>query len=196
MNKKFVPFIAVVILIGVGFFILTKQDPKPFTPIVVSTPPASPSATTEKKPTIDTSNWKTYTNTTYNYSIRLPSTYPDNSEKNIDQSSGELDLKMVTSSVWVAVWKNSGNLTTDEWLKESGNMVGKNTYPAQKTTFNGYDALVSNRGQSTNWYFISHGNYIYEVEDNETIGTAPTFKPTQQQIQDQKEILSTFKFTQ
>jgi hypothetical protein len=106
---------------------------------------------------------------------------------------------MVTKSVIVEVWKNSSNLTTDEWLKEIGDIVGKNTYPAQKTTFNGYDALVSNRGSNegkpTNWYFISHGNYIYEIQDGAIIGDAPPFKPTQQQIQDQKDILSTFKFT-
>ncbi len=196
MNKNIFIAVLAISLAGIGFFVLTKQNYKPSAPITNSEPQSSPSVITEKKPMTDTSNWKTYTNTTYNYSIRLPNAYPDNPEAKIDPSSGELDLKMVTSSVWVAVWKNSGNLTTDEWLKENGNMVGKNTYPAQKTTFNGYDALVSNRGQSTNWYFISHGNYIYEVEDNETIGAAPTFKPTQQQIQDQKEILSTFKFTQ
>lgn len=62
MNKnRRIGVIAILLLVGIGFFALTKQNSKP-----------SPSVITTTAGVID--DWKIYTNTKYGYSIKYPST--------------------------------------------------------------------------------------------------------------------------
>lgn len=192
MNKKFTPFIAVVILIGVGFFILTKQNPKPFTPIVESTPPASPSATTEKKPTVDTSNWTIYINKTFGYTLKFPVTYqvPLQSEKQKSQIG--VDNNMVVqkksdstgnSLIVIDVNLDKDNLSLKDYMNNSLKIYSI-TGPLISYDFNGYDSLFNKNQPGTN-VFVKNGINIYHIS-----------APSASSDKEVGDIVATFKFTQ
>lgn len=71
-HSKIIPIIIVIIiliLVGAGSYILGTKNSQPATEnIIQTTPIPSPIPTTDP-----TSNWKTYTNTKYGYSIKYPS---------------------------------------------------------------------------------------------------------------------------
>lgn len=52
MSKKILIVVIVILSVGVGFFVLTKQNPKPPTPVTNSEPQSSPSVITEQKITL------------------------------------------------------------------------------------------------------------------------------------------------
>lgn len=147
------------------------------------------------------SSSKIYKNSFFPYSLRLPASYPDPTEL-LGQDTHSPDiLNMVTvfntsKSVVanITVWRNNSLLTVDQWLKVNGEKAGRNTYPAQSVQFDTISAFVSNRG-TVNWYFMAKGYYIYEVGQGDLIGSPPSYKPSQQEIDEQNAILGSFQFT-
>lgn len=70
--------IAAIIYAGIYYLVLSKQGTKSYqtkysTPTTL--PTIAPQPTTTQEQTVDTSNWKTYTNDKYGFSFQYPSTY-------------------------------------------------------------------------------------------------------------------------
>ncbi len=70
---------AVFLLGGTYFWKRMQKPPIQLTPSNIPKPSASPSVTptptSESTSSVDTSNWKTYTNETYKYSLKYPDSY-------------------------------------------------------------------------------------------------------------------------
>lgn len=276
MSKKLLMGGILILLAGTGFFILTKQNSKPSTPIAKSEPQSSPLVIPEQKITLigtvkqlnnnsdpaqysyeltlnstfydelqstgnpyvskmpissrdkvlqdsikgyvgkevvmeglmawglaesrylevstisDLTNWKTYTNKTFEYSLKYPETYqvPIQTEKEKSQLGVDNNIEVErksdpssTSVIVVDVYQDKENISLDDYMNQNSKQLGI-TGPLLSDRFNGNESLANKNQPGVN-QFVKQGLYIYHI-------TAPTAS----QDKEVGYILSTFKFTQ
>lgn len=182
MNKKLLIGAMAILLVGFGFFVLTKQNSQPSVPVTKSEPQPSPSVITEKKPTADTSNWTVYVNKTYNYSVKFPRTYelqPGNEEQN-------MCIRLNVDSpceVLINVYPNKDNLSLEDYLSNQS-IAFSIDGPLIPYNFNGYDTLFDKNQLGTN-LFIKRGLTVFRFVASKA--------SSDKEIGD---IVATFKFTQ
>ncbi|MCL5410096.1 MAG: hypothetical protein M1607_04530 [Patescibacteria group bacterium] len=172
----------------------------------------------DQKQTVDTSNWKTYTNTKYGFSLKYPTNVTVMKEnsgsatRGITSVSTGIDaatLTIVTKSceqgrtgcmrlIHIGVSDDSDELTLDQILEKdfsSSNFVLTRDF--QKMIIGGESALISINGLPALEYsagaFVVHNNKFYEI-------TVDTYGVTSSQNDESfnllKQIITTFKFTQ
>ncbi|MDO8611019.1 MAG: hypothetical protein Q7R95_10870 [bacterium] len=139
---------------------------------------------------IDTTNWTLYTNKTYGYSLKFPTTYevPPQTEKEISQKGVDSNICIKrksnnTCSVLIEFWENIGNLSLKDYVNKNLNLFGI-TGPLVSYNFNGYDSLL-NKNQSGTDVFVKQGQYIYHIN-----------APTASSDKEVEDIIATFKFTE
>lgn len=193
-------FTSAVIILGVVFFITVAtvtfylgnfSVPQPQkTEVAKITPKSSPTPIpTDETANPDSigANWKTYINTAFNYQIKYPNGYTisDQAEQTKKQTLSDSKICFIKEdhcSVTIASYRNTSNLSLEEW-------VNKNEVPLQsyggiikattKKNLNGYEAFyASNETEAA--YYLKHDSYIYRVDSSIN--------------QDDVSILSTFKF--
>lgn len=177
MKKIISIVILAVILIGGGAYYF-KQQAKP-----VSKPVAVDA----------TANWKTYTNTTYGYTLRYPDTYevPPQTKKQISQLGidGNIGIEKKSESngssvttIVINVNTDKDNMSLSDYLNKNLKLLGI-TGPLISYNFNGYDSLV-NKNQPGTDVFIKRGQYVYHI-----------VAPTASSDKEIENIVATFKFT-
>lgn len=139
MNKNLLIGIITILLVGIGFFALTKQNSQP-----------SPSVITEQKVTTDTSNWTVYTNKTYSYSIKFPKNYEvqlGNEEQNtcIRPNVGS------PCKVFINTYPNKDNLSLKDYLSKQS-IAFLIDGPLIPYNFNGYDSIFNKNQLGTNLF--------------------------------------------
>lgn len=192
MNKNLLIGVVLILLVGVGFFVLTKQSSQTSAPVTNSESQPSPSVITEQKSITDTSNWTVYTNKTFGYSLKFPVTYqvPSQSEKQKSQLGVDNNITVEKKSdpsgssvIVIDVNLNKDNLSLGDYMNKNLKMFGIDG-PLVNYKFNGYDSLFNKNQPGTN-VFIKQGQYIYHI----TATTASSDKEV-------GDIVATFKFTQ
>lgn len=142
-------------------------------------------------PSADTSGWKTYTNTTYGYSLKYPPSYTvpnQQSDREISQLGKDTQIciiQNVTCIIPIHSIKNTNNFSAEEYIKTQQSL-----YPIRKQTINSIEWVfwdnTTSPYSSRNYYTIHNGN-IYEID-------GATSKEDYVILSNQ--ILSSFKFTQ
>lgn len=148
------------------------------------TPLASPTPSASQAPNGDLVNWKTYTNSTYKYSVKIPTDW-----EAIRQSGDDsvISIRPIGASNIPVIFNsqsNKNNLSLNTWID---NQLGKN-YPREIKKLNSYDAVFVHNTTSPyefDVYYLTNGSVVYELSGS-------TLNNDQLQIFDQ--ILSTFKF--
>ena len=174
--------VLVVIVVGIGFLVLTSQNNK--TPNLVTNleTQTSPTAVVENTQTPNSSDWNIYTNKTYNFSIKYPKTYeiqPGNEEQN---TCIRLNVDS-PCEVLINIYPNKDNMSLEAYLTKNTNAFVI-TGPLVPYNFNGYEATFNRNQPGTN-LFMTRGLFIFrfvaaKANSNQEIGA----------------IVSTFKFTQ
>jgi hypothetical protein len=140
-------------------------------------------------PPTDTSNWKTYVNSSYKYSIQFPDTYYASTQSEKSKVQLGIDSNVCITEKYSEICDVDINIVStkgsslEEWIK--GNKIplltkeGKVVNPTN-TIFNNYPAMVIQNDTNVA-YYIQHGNYIYYLSSGLK--------------NERSQILSTFKFT-
>jgi len=220
----------IVILAGIGFFAWAYYDSKNHTvqpdkatldAINNDSTPAIADDATDVLTADDntdiavTADWKTYTNDTYNFSIKYPSDWiqkEETSESYMGLSGKDLvykisftdpniptdpKLKPQPNNFFLRVYKNSTNTTLKDWLYSTFHRPNTEleNYEVGKAIVlgdeNGYFSSIGCCGTSDRNYVVEKGQYIYSLGTyyvDPTIGDKemPTIF---------KQVLSTFQFT-
>ena len=94
MNKKLLIGVITILLVGIGFFVLTKQSSQPSVPITKSEPQASPSVITEQKiRLIGTIKWLNPSDPAqYSYELTLNFPFYDKLESTGDQYVSKMPI--------------------------------------------------------------------------------------------------------
>lgn len=208
-QNGFAPIIILILiaLAVVGYFGYKNFWPKPKTSGVtslVSTPTAAPAATTD--PTV---NWKTYTNTKYNFSIQYPKEwYIQATVQNTDGAgyanvTGKDDIisiflnksSPVKPAINIGVQKLVGTL--EQWVAKDQQTMEISHNPdyqeikQYEVSLNGIKTLVLEATRGDNhtktYYFKSENeNYFISIAEWNTVNVDKS---------NLDQILSTFKFT-
>ncbi len=185
----------IIIIIVVGYFswkILTPNRPNPI-------PTPSPSTTSSP---ISTASWKPYTNSKYNFSIKIPQDYiVENNAANSDSSlcinknttHAANMLCQNASGVMVLVLDNPKNLALDAFATAAEKNAEDIRYKHEVVKINGQDALKSNIIFSCDGPRCGDEN-IYLAKDKQVVQIV--FVPTDVPEADvYTQIAQTFQFT-
>lgn len=218
MNEKsFVNIILIVIVVlavgAVGYFVFVKKS----APIAQQTPtpsqnnnPVSPTPTQKN----ETVNWKTYSNSKYNFSLKYPNGWTTEESSQTDLTGRIISLRSPETSQLLNERKiDSGysyNLVVSFWptinneYARGGSWIGQRNYTGLADFFTDKNALKQKIGNTTiagqNAYEVSIGgagaNYGIMIEHNgiyelsfETAWDKSKLGSTE------KQILSTFQFS-
>lgn len=153
--------------IGIGLFLAKNIYP----PLQIL-PTPTPSPTVSADPT---ANWKTYTNNSLNYSIKIPSDWDVNDDRYPDK--GYVVIKPNNTKDYLLVISSQKNKVNS--LNELLSLAGEPPRDQHKFTFNGYEAILTTdtivyQGDTlpttTNHYYLinnNDGHSIHEVTSNE-----------------------------
>jgi hypothetical protein len=140
----------------------------------------------------DISSWTLYTNKTYGYSLKLPTTYqvPAQSARQISQLGVDNNIAVEKKSdpngssvIVIDVYPNKENMSLADYM--NSNLKTLNiTGPLTSYNFNSYDSLINKNQPGTN-VFLKNSSNIYHItastasQDTEIGGIIATFKFTQ-----------------
>ncbi|PIZ45053.1 hypothetical protein COY32_05670 [candidate division WWE3 bacterium CG_4_10_14_0_2_um_filter_41_14] len=169
-----IALLAVVVLVGIGFwYVSTQRDVAPTVPTLMPTP---------SETTIDTSDWKTYTNEKYGFSVKYPNSWfiRSDSGRSIDisyQDFPEFAMRLY-DTVGVTftsledekqIFPGDPFLRETEYFKKIANLnVGEPTV-FEKTNASSYISVVKTAS-------ITKGKYIY-VSCTETTTSESATEP-------------------
>lgn len=129
---------------------------------------------------VDTTNWKTYTNTEYVFEFQYPS------GTRVEENNAvikEFDVRDSQDNYLFSlqIFPLEKGETSEVWLKNYSEQM-KIPYSVEAVKVNGYDAFraSSNSKVSDSFYFIENNNFIFSFDNFAT---------------DVDQILPTFKFT-
>lgn len=139
-----------------------------------------------------TLSWTVYTNKTYGYSLRFPSTYqiPPQSEKEISQLGIEKNIVVKRKSdpsgssvIIIDVYLNNDGMPLKDYLDKNLKLFGI-TGPLVSYNFNSYDSLFNKNQPGINVY-VERFHLVYHI-----------VAPTASSDKEVGNIVSTFKFSQ
>lgn len=184
--------IAIILVIGVGgYFIYQKQAIKP-----AITPQQVPQLTPSPIPD-QTANWKTYTNTKYNFSLQYPAIYQHTFMEDVNKNEASpYAVKLLDIEDW-----HSGNSKTPGAGGYTGDhiqfLIHPNTGdsnskippigPNDKTVMVAGQLVLKSIGITIQVGPFEHNGTIYELHDDLSNGQRDTSNFDQ--------MLATFKFT-
>lgn len=186
--------IVLLLILGIGGYFLNLRYQASLIPPVTIDPSSTPTSTPDP-----TKNWKTYTDSTYGFSVQYPPTWIVNEyEDGVGFSSNPNNPQSNESfgdGVSMQFHANPNNITTLDFVKtirfKEDLPPWKNTERAKATTFNGLDAtkvedVVGGKGGFGSGFFISYESTIIELLTQNPSDTNEKIFNT---------MLSTFKFT-
>lgn len=210
MNQKtLVGVLAVLVLIlgGTTIYFLTAQ--KSVTPVVPTPAPVSKTVPVPEKtspvvqntPAVpvaqdEIAGWKTYTSSTYNYSVQYPSSWTIKDAALDVESKGKfiafLDKGTEKARITTDLISNdmNGNKMTLSALADGVSPTDKTTITKKENVLIGGKSgikeyvSISDPKSEGFWYFMENGNYYYTIISREAIPS-----------KEFNQILSTFKFT-
>jgi len=139
----------------------------------------------------DLTNWKTYTNKTFKYSLKYPEAYQVSfqTEKEKNQLGVDNNIEVErksdpsgTSVIVIDVYQDNENISLGDYMNQNSKQLGI-TGPLLSDRFNGNKSLANKNQPGVN-QFLKQGLYIYHL-------TAPTAS----QDKEIADIVATFRFT-
>jgi len=155
------------------------------------------------QPTINTSNWKTYTNSQYGFEFSYPSIYKTNVISGGSAIQGEISIVRIldiTKDAYVAntlslsIWDNSKQLSLLDWATQNSRYsnYGPNSF---NTDFKN-EVISGHKTISYKWQGEGYGKTVL-IENNQIVLLLDTVVADQGERvwKDFDSIFSTFKFT-
>ena len=203
-NAKLIIVIAIIVVIvaitaGVVGYLFAKKTNAPATEPVATQPVAVQQPTTEAvvtQPADETADWKTYTNTKYGFEFKYPQSYSIQ-----DIKEGIVAVKSMSNSgpanlnVQINQEGSLNSLSLDEIMQAK--LKSSSTANVQKITIAGQPAYegVSLGMVSSYAVYLKNGNNFFELMFD--TGNRNTLAENKAGLsEDQKTMLSTFKFTE
>lgn len=140
-QKGFSPILIVLLIVATltgGYFLYTQQTkplPQPI-PQQTPTPSPAPALESESSPSAGTTNWRTYVNTKYGFSLR----YPEDKNFKVQENNKGISIGTPNSGfgLFISIFDNPKKLTPRDWIKENFNAM------YEKTTINGKRVSIEN----------------------------------------------------
>lgn len=200
--------VGLIALSSLGTYFIVKSQVKPQAPASSSSPVSSSSVQASPTPSVidETANWKTYTNTKYNYSFKYPQDWILQN-KQLDIENGMIDnIEFIKNGqnrlLEFSAYQNSTSFgsTAKGYLQYYQNMANENTEgPAMIVTsnnkkinnnINGFQLSIGGADVTKKIVFDDNGK-LFVISPN-IMAMSPKEQSENEKTVDQ--ILSTFKF--
>lgn len=123
------------------------------------------------------SNWKTYTNKAFEYSLKYPTAYQ---VLGTDNNVSVRKLSSNSNVVTIDIYQDEENISLDDYMNQNSKQLGI-TGPLLSDRFNGNESLINKNQPGVN-QFVKQGLYIYHItastasQDKEVANIVYTFK--------------------